>query len=375
MKIGIDATVVFSDRPTGLGVYTINMVNELYRLHQDVVVWTIANAGFDLPQSCLRQVMKPVRFLGNRLYPVRPLWLESRLGPELRKEGVDVLWSPVPSALSRSPVPHLVTVHDLIPLRFPEDVPPWVRWNFAKRVLSTIGNASGIIADSVATQEDLQQLKIRLPSIDVVYPAFDSSHFRQVDPLPVLKKHRLDQIPYLLYIGNSSPRKNLDCVIRAFKAVSVNLPHILVLGGAKAAKEQEGLERTIRQLGLQERVMLLNYLPFADLPSLYSGAASLVYLSLYEGFGLPVLEAMACGTPVIASNCTSIPEVAGDAALLVDPNDIDAVTTAISSVLTNQDLRCRMIKAGFSQSQKFSWSSSAHQLLHALHKLTEVCHA
>jgi glycosyltransferase involved in cell wall biosynthesis len=370
VKIGIDATVVFSDRPSGLGVYTVNMVNELYRLHQDMVVWTIGDAGFDLPQSCLRRVMRPLGFLGNRLYPLRPLWLESRLGVELRKEKVDILWSTVPSALSRPPVPHLVTVHDLIPLRFPEDVPPWVRWSFVKRVLPTISNASGVIVDSIATRDDLIRTGIRLPVVEVVYPAFDSDYFCPADPRSILTKYHLGHSPYLLYVGNASPRKNLDGIIRAFRKISDELPHSLVLAGAKSADELARLGFLIRQLGLQERVVMLNYLPHDDLPSMYSGASCVVYLSSYEGFGLPVLEAMACGAPVVASGATSIPEVSGDAALLVDPDDADAAAAAIRSVLTDQILRQRMIEAGFRQSGRFSWSSSARQVLDILSSIT-----
>ncbi len=375
MKIGIDATVVFSDRPSGLGVYTVNMVNELYRLHKDMVVWTIADAGFDLPPSCVRRVLKPLRFMGNRIYPIRPLWLELFLRAELKKEKADVLWSTVPSALSHSPVPHLITVHDLIPVRFPGDVPSWVRWNFTKRILPTISGASGIIADSVATREDLVRTGVRLPSVEVVYPAFDAGHFCRVDPHDVITKYRLESAPYLLYVGNASPRKNLGGVLRAFGKISADLPHSLVLAGAKSTEELEQLERIIRQLELQDRVIMLNYVPFKDLPELYSGAACVVYLSRYEGFGLPVLEAMACGVPVVASSTTSIPEVSGDAALLVDPDDADAAAAAIRSVLTDDALRQRMIEAGLRQSSMFSWSSSARQVLQTLHTLSEAHHA
>lgn len=375
MKIGIDATVVFSDRPSGLGVYTVNMVNELYRLHQDMVVWTISDAGFDLPSSCLRRVMKPLRFLGNRLYPLRPLWLELCLRAELKKEKADILWSTVPSALAHSPIPHLITVHDLIPVRFPEDVPSWVSWNFTKRILPTISGASGIIVDSVATRDDLNRAGVRLPSVEVVYPAFDAGHFCQVEPHSAIAKYRLESAPYLLYVGNVSPRKNLGGVLEAFRKISVDLPHSLVLAGAKSAEELERMERLIRQLGLQERVIMLNYVSFNDLPALYNGAACVVYLSRYEGFGLPVLEAMACGVPVVASSTTSIPEVSGDAALLVDPEDASAAAAAIRSVLMDDALRQRMIEAGLRQSGKFSWSSSARQVLETLKSLSEVRHA
>jgi glycosyltransferase involved in cell wall biosynthesis len=375
VKIGIDATVVFSEHPSGLGVYTVNMVNALFRLHQDMVVWTIADAGFDIPDSCLRPVMQPLRFLGNRLYPLRPLWLESYFSSALKREGVDVLWSTVPSALSCSPVPHLLTVHDLIPLKFPHDVPSWVRWSFAKRVLPAISKASAVIADSAATRDDLVETDICLPSLEIVYPAFDAEHFRQVDPLPVVTKYGLNQTPYLLYVGNASPRKNLEGVVRAFKKISENYPHVLVLAGAKSSVEQARLERLIAQQGLGGRVKMLNYVPYKDLPGLYCGAACAIYLSHYEGFGLPVLEAMACGAPVVASSTTSIPEVSGDAALLVDPGDADAAADAIRSVLIDSALRSRMIEAGLAQARKFSWSSSATQVLNVLHSIVEARHA
>jgi glycosyltransferase involved in cell wall biosynthesis len=237
--------------------------------------------------------------------------------------------------------------------------------------------ATRIIADSEATCLDLiRHYHIQEHKITVVYPGCDRSLAPVTDRellTSVRARYRLAH-SYLLYVGTLHPRKNLVRLIEAFAFLTASLdaetkdgasPLQLVLAGQKGWLYDDILAQ-VRKLGLTERVRLTGYLPPADLPALLSGARAFVFPSLYEGFGLPVLEAMACGTPVICSNVSSLPEVAGDAALLVDPLDVDALAAALEQVVVDPELRRALVERGFRQAARFSWRRCARETLQVL---------
>ena len=367
MRIGIDATICFTPKPTGLGIYTINIVNELAKIHDDIVVWTVDDANFEIDNNKLRKVMQPLRHAGAKLFQFRPFWLKMFLPQKLREEGVDVLFSTVPSALTNAPVPHVITVHDLIPLTFPGESPKPVCWNYKHRVPRILDNASALITISDYTKKDLEShWGINGSKISTVYEGYDENNFKPVNDATVLEKHGLESDNYLLYVGNASPRKNLHNLIKAFSAVKDRVPHKLVLCGAKTSLEVKALRKLIAAYNIGSKVVLLDYVPYRELPVLYANAALFVYLSLYEGFGLPVLESMACGTPVLASNTTSIPEVAGDAALLIDPTDSNAITKSIYAMLSDKARMQNLSKAGLERCNEFSWRKAAREILDIL---------
>lgn len=370
MRIGIDATICLNRKPTGLGIYTSSIVNALSRLHTDIVVWTVDDTGMTVNDGRVRKVMQSARFLGDHLYKLRPFWVERVLPRLLKQEGVDVLFSTVPSALSQSPVPHVVAVMDLIPLAFPGEISRIVSWNYRHRIPAVLNNASALVAISDFTRFDvIKHLSIPADKVHTAYPGFDSARFTPKRDDAVLKHHGLEWKKYLLYVGNASPRKNLASLIQAFAAVHAQIPHQLVLCGSKTGLEQEQIRSLIDRFGIRGRVIVLDYVAAPDMPALYSGAALFAYVSLYEGFGLPILEAMACGTPVIASNTTSIPEVAGNAAILIDPNDCVSMARVIADTVQDPDRLQQLSQAGLQQAARFSWEKSAQQIL-ALIKAT-----
>ncbi len=164
-------------------------------------------------------------------------------------------------------------------------------------------------------------------------------------------------------MGTVQPRKNYELLVRAFRPVAERLPHSLVIAGGHGWLG-EGLPAEIDRQGLSERVRLTGYVDDEDLPALYSAADLLTFPSLYEGFGLPLLEAMACGTPVITSDASSLPEVAADgSAVLLSPHDEAAWTSALLDALTDEPARRRLIEAGFARAQRFTWEAAAHQLV------------
>lgn len=367
MRIGIDATTIYTPRPTGLGVYSINVINEMAKLHDDIVVWTVDDTLLTIDKSKIRHAMRPLSFLGNELFQLRPFWVETMLPRYIRQEKVDVLYSTIPNGLLRSPVPHVLTVHDLIPLTFPADSPRSVRWNFQYRLPRIFESATRIIAVSEFTKKDIQRwFGIATDKICTVKEGYDCATFVPREGREVLQRYTLENKKYILYVGSASPRKNLINLIQAFAMIKSDVPHKLALVGPKSQEEMRTLLELIRGCNVEERVSLINYVPYQDLPALFCGATVFVYPSLYEGFGLPVLEAMACGVPIIASDTTSIPEVTEDAALLVDPTEPRAIADACRTILADDGLRSILSLRGRMQAEKFSWNRAAAQILDIL---------
>jgi glycosyltransferase involved in cell wall biosynthesis len=228
--------------------------------------------------------------------------------------------------------------------------------------------ARHIIADSSATKDDLINFYGADPErITVVYLGREESLARITDPkiIAQTKAHYNIDGDYLLYLGTLHPRKNLVRLIDAFHMTLQAMQNDslkLVIAGKKGWLYDKIFAR-VQTLGLNERVIFPGYVIDEAKPALLSGALAYVFPSLYEGFGLPILEAMACGTPVLTSNVSSLPEVAGQAALLVNPHDPAEITKGLTELITNPDLRCQLIEQGFRQIQKFSWAKAAGQVL------------
>lgn len=260
----------------------------------------------------------------------------------------------------------LLTVHDLSFIRVPDAARPSLRRYLEAVVPRSVKRADHVLADSQATKDDLIEI-YRTPAdkISVLYSAVDGSFGRVTDEMAlqeVLDRHDLKDSNYVLSVGTVQPRKNYSRAIRALSVMrdqGIDL-HYAVAGGRGWLEDE--MYRSIRETAMEDRVHMLGFVPDEDLPALYSGARALLAVSLYEGFGLPVLEAMACGTPVITSNLSSLPEVAGDAGILVDPLDTDAISDAIMRLLTDAALRQQLVAAGFEHVKRFSWASAASQL-------------
>jgi glycosyltransferase involved in cell wall biosynthesis len=235
------------------------------------------------------------------------------------------------------------------------DVVPW-----------SIGRATHVLADSQATKQDLINIwQVPTSKITVLYSGVNEM-FQPVndeaESTAVRHKYNLENIPYLLCVGTVQPRKNYQMLIRAFEPIAQNQPHHLVIAGGKGWLEEEMLAEVKRQ-NLTNRVHFIGFVDDADLPALYSSATLFAMPSLYEGFGLPLLEAMACGVPIITANTSSLPEVVGDTAVQLPPTDAPAWTQAISMLLSDPPQRARMTAEGFRQVRQFTWNKSALQLL------------
>jgi len=290
-----------------------------------------------------------------------PLPVEAFAGPMDLFHATDFV---LPPTLPRTR--SLLTVHDLSFLRVPDAASPSLRRYLEAVVPRSVKRADHVLADSQATKDDLIEI-YRTPAdkISVLYSGVDSRFGRVTDEMAlkeVLDRHDLKDIKYVLSVGTVQPRKNYSGAIRALSIIrdqGIDL-HYAIAGGSGWLEDE--MYRSIRETAMEDRVHILGFVPDEDLPALYSGARALLAVSLYEGFGLPVLEAMACGTPVITSNVSSLPEVAGAAGILVDPLDTEAISNAIMRPLTDAALRRQLVAAGLEHVKRFTWASAASQL-------------
>ncbi len=361
MLIGIDASRATAAQRTGTEHYARRLIAELlaqgaghsFRLYYR----NRAEAGWRGPQ------------VEARVIPFPRLWTHVRLSWDLlaRRPRPDVLFVPAHVLPLIHPVPSVVTVHDLGYRRFPEAHPPNQRRYLDWSTRFSAHNATHLLADSQATQRDLVEFyRVSPEKVTVVYPG-GPEDLQRVDSAAVRARYELPE-DYVLHVGTVQPRKNLARLIEAVGAVRARRPGLgLVLAG-RAGWLAEPILRLARAHA--DWVRLLDYVPEADLAGLYSGARVFAFPSLYEGFGFPILEAMACGTPVVCANTSSLPELAGEAALLVDPLDTGALRAAIERVLDDEALAADLRRRGPAQAERFTWAAAASTALGVFAQVT-----
>ncbi|MCC6904729.1 MAG: glycosyltransferase family 4 protein [Anaerolineae bacterium] len=259
----------------------------------------------------------------------------------------------------------LLTVHDLSYARTPETAVASLRRYLDRVVPQSAARADHILADSEATRQDLIALYAVPPEkISVLYCGVEP-RFHPITDADILRRVRaryaIGDNPYILSVGTVQPRKNYARLAEAFARLEYTGLKLVIAGG-KGWLEDE-LYRVIEHSGIANRVLLTGFVADDDLPALYSGAELMAYPALYEGFGLPPLEAMACGVPVITSNTSSFPEVVGDAGLMIDPYSVNDLAAAIERVLTSPSLRTTLCQMGLARARLFDWQASARQLM------------
>ncbi len=365
MLIGIDASRAITDHPTGTEVYSRRLIQTLL--------------GLGCPHRFrlyFRSLPPAGDFAGAewRVIPFPRLWTHLRLAWEMACHPPDVLFVPAHVVPLMHPPTSIVTVHDLGYLHFPQ-AHPWQQRLYLD--LSTRWNvhvAAHVLADSAATKADLiAHYSTPADKITVAYPGCDEHLAPVYDPAAIEEAKARYGIGgnYFLYLGTIQPRKNLARLIAAFAQVDSDA--VLVLAGQRGWLCDD-LSTRVRRMGLEARVLFPGYILEEDKPALLSGALAFVFPSLYEGFGLPVLEAQACGCPTITSTTSSLPEIAGDAALLVEPTDTAAIAAALQQVAAEPSLRQRLIERGFANVRRFSWTTCAQTVLSVIehHAATAV---
>lgn len=368
MRIGIDARLVYY-RQAGISQYTLRLLEEFAAIDQD-------------DEFIVFQSRKDHATLVNQPnFRRRSLWtpphhrLEQLLLPlEIAMVDMDVLHSPDFIPPFRRHCKSVITIHDLNFLLYPHFLTPESA-SYYGQIDQAVRNCDHIIAVSESTKRDIVRLTGAPESkITVVYEAANPIY------RPLQDKRLCQQVKekfhihndYILFVSTIEPRKNVPTLLMAYKQLLDNY-HAdvsLLLGGEKGWLFDE-VFALVEKLGLHGRARFLGRVSPEDLLGLYNAARLLVHPAFYEGFGLPPLEAMACGTPVVASNTSSLPEVVGDAALLVDPTDVDGMAVAMWRVLSDETLRQQMIEKGLKRARLFSWRKAALETLEIYRRLAQ----
>lgn len=363
MRIAIDARIAYYTG-AGIGQYTIRLTQALVKSARDEEFILLQSRK--QPEPLINSPSIRTMGLWTPSHHRLEQWLLSLELP-LRQLNVDVLHSPdfIPP-LHLNTFRSVITVHDLAFLRWPHFLTEDSA-RYYGQVDEAVRRADHIIAVSQSTKDDLIRL-LGVPSekITVVYEAADPL-FRPVDSQEAWAYLR-GKFPlpeeYIFFVSTIEPRKNIGALLRAYAHLRqhYNVGAGLVLAGAIGWLSERVFEEVSR-LGLERHVTFLGRVENEDLLYLYNAARCLAHPAFYEGFGLPPLEAMACGTPVVVSNVSSLPEVAGDAALLVDPNDEEALAVALHRLLTDEDLRAALREKGLARAATFSWQRAAQETL------------
>jgi glycosyltransferase involved in cell wall biosynthesis len=345
-------------KPTGLATYAINLVPNL-----DLPDITLLASQSFLPrlspQAPYFEVPDNLTYEQGKLGHFRRMaWTQFQLPKLCARLQPDLLFSPVPELPLAFSYPAVVMVHDLIPLRFPRLTSPLTQYTryYVPQVLRQVQH---IICNSQATAQDLIDFfGISSAKITPIPLAHDAAHFRVIAASPAS-----NEPPYFVYVGRHDPYKNLHRLINAFAALLKSFPgssspdYHLYIAGSADPRFTPTLQAQAAELGLSHRVKFLDYVTYDQLPLLLNQAIAMVYPSLWEGFGFPVLEAMACGTPVITSNLSSLPEVTGDAAILIDPFNAAELTAAMRQVM-DTSTRAQLRAAGLARASRFSWAKT-----------------
>ncbi len=370
MIIGLDYTAA-AWQGAGIGRYTRELVRAAVGLDRGVR-YTLFYAAGGLPKGSpyiadLRELCAANPNVRARPIPLTPrqltvIWQRLRLPlrAELLAGHFDILHAPdfvLPPTAART----LLTVHDLTFLVRPECAEAGLRRYLAGAVPRALRRADMVVVDSRATADDLARLLgVAGPRVRLIYPGVDP-RFRPMPPAASEPVRAALGLPaqFLLFVGTLEPRKNLSRLIEGFARAGLP-PELQLLIVGRPGWLYEEAYATVERLGLGSRVRFLNFVDDAHLPALYNLARAFVYPSLYEGFGLPVLEALACGAPVVTAAVSSLPEVAGEAAVLVDPLSVDAIADGLRLALTEAT---RLRAAGPPQARRFTWQGAAHALL------------
>ncbi len=360
--IGFDSSRAFLKKRTGTENYSYKLLKALAKIDRvnDYIIYTtdLHNLSTAVEQMYFPKNFRIVKIGWSRL------WTQGGLGLQTFKDKLDVLFIPAHTLpIIRKPgLKTVVTVHDLGSEYLPSMHQLKQRAYLSFMQKTQLKGTTKIIAVSRATKEDLvKKIGLKPGKIKVVYEGYDKKLFK-----PGSNDILVDSlIPYFLFVGTIQPRKNLERVIKAFSishpwGVTTNL----VIVGSKGWMSDK-IYALPKKLGIEDRVKFLGYVPEEKLPALYSNAQALVFPSLFEGFGLPILDAQACGCPVITSNLSSMPEVGGKGALYVDPYSVDDIVKGMVESQKSK-VKSKKIKAGFENIKRFSWEKCARETLKVL---------
>lgn len=364
-KILLNGTAL-TDQATGLGVYGHELISRLIPLGAERFDLRLYTSSAPLLEE-----------FGNRAYPVSPslspargfsghlkrlAWCQTSL-PRLAR-GFDLVYSPVPEGVAWKQAPQVVTVHDLIPALFPQYSPKMAHY-FKRGLPWVLKHSLAAVCVSRSTARDLERSGAQVP-FEVIHEGCDHRRYRPEPRRPLPAHYGLER--YFFYVGDFRRYKNLHKSLEGFAQADLE-GVVFALAGKKDGVFYPELLETVKRLGIEEKVRFLGYVPDEDLPALYQNALALSFASLYEGFGLPPLEAMASGTPVILSELSSLPEVSGEAGYYVDAHSTDSLAAAYRALALDKALREKHRQLGLERAQDFTWERSAQAHLDLFERL------
>lgn len=366
MRIGLDLRYL-NDHFPGIGRYALNLAQALVAYpHTFVCLYNP-----DLPNS--RYAIQSLA--ANQNVEMVP----TNAAPFSLREQIDlpILISRLHLSLLHSPYyikpyrklpcPSVVTIHDLIGHFYPQTLAPRARYTFRFLVWLAIQSATHLIAVSESGAHDLQAVYQISKTRITVTPEAAAPHFSPQPSAAVAALRARLKLPqrYLLTVGSNKPHKNREHLILAWNHIAAQYQEVQLIIAGHYDPQYPQAQKLVEELDLNARVRFIHNVAEEDLPSLYTGAEAFIFPSLYEGFGLPILEAMACGTPVICSQTSSLPEVAGEAAFLVDPHDLPGLVARMQDLLNHASARQRLRKLGLQRAQTFTWQRTAELTMYA----------
>jgi glycosyltransferase involved in cell wall biosynthesis len=360
--VGINGTILYPGRSDGFARVTRETIKELL-LSNRVNIKIFANDDeiYD-PRSKIKvpRIIAQTNLKGNL---TRFIWHQVVLPRLIKYNSLKLYYSPTHDGMLYPTCPQITTIYDLIPLHYPEDSPRF-KYYYRNIVPRLIKASSCTIVGSKSTKNDIERIFSIKEKIKVVYPGYNRQVFK------LHEKTQIDEIKlkygfknYLLYAGEIRPYKNIKRLIEAYSLLENSTIQLVIVG--RITKLSQDVISVVKNSHHSESIRLLGYVPDKDLAALYAGAVAFVFPSLYEGFGLPPLEAMACGCPVLVSKISSLPEVCGDAGVYFDPYSMVSIANSINTVICDKNLQLSMREKGLIQSNKFSFEKTANELIAA----------
>lgn len=374
MRIAVNTRLFLKDKLEGIGWFAHETLSRIVRNHPEHEFIFFFDRPWD-NDFIFADNVKPVIVSPQARHPfLYYLWTEWSIPFALKKHKVDLYFSPDHLGTLNTKVPTVISIHDLAYLHFPQYIDRLHKWHYGRYMPRFANQAKRIVTVSEYSKSDIvEKFKINPEKIDVVY---NGAH-QEYRPLSEIecdevKAKYTDGEEYFLFTGALHPRKNIINLLKAFvkfKRRQKSRLKLVIVG--RMAWQFKEITEAKNKMPFKDEVIWTGYLNIGELSKVTAAAYALVYPSLFEGFGIPILEAMTCHVPVLISNTSSMPEVAGDAGLLMDPESVDDIADKMMMIYRDEDLRDRMIEAAKIQKNKFSWELSAQRLWESLMKAVE----
>jgi glycosyltransferase involved in cell wall biosynthesis len=361
LKIGINTRNLLSNKLEGFGQYTLEITKRICQNHPEHEFFLFFDRAYDSKYVFSENVTPIVLFPPTRHPFLYIIWFEFSLKRALKKHKIDLFWSPDGFCCLSSDVPQIATIHDLNFEHNPKDL-PWIVSNYCRFFFPKFARkAKQIITVSEYSKNDIHETYgIPKEKIKLIYNGSNDA-YKPIQPeeQQAVRLKYSDGNPFFLFVGSLNPRKNVKRLIQAFEIISKKNAEIrlIIVGSAMWTDEKLPISKET-----ENRIIFTGHLEKIELTKIMASALALTYVPYFEGFGIPLVEAMYCGTPIIAANTTCLPEVAGDAAIYCDPFNIQDIANGMISLLDNENLRIELKEKGLKRGHIFSWDNAAQQV-------------